>query len=60
MLFRSAPSVAEARKYLESRTNLTLAARGLNELSDADILDLFSQAKSLESSSNIDAEERKE
>lgn len=56
----ASPSVAEARKYLESRTKLTLAARGLNELSDADILDLFSQAKSLEDSSSIDGEDRKE
>lgn len=38
------PSAAEARKYLQAIPNLTLAARGLNELSDADVLDLFVQA----------------
>jgi hypothetical protein len=46
------PSAAEARKYLQSHADLTLAARSLNELSDADVLDLFSQAKSLEASSD--------
>ncbi len=46
------PSVAEAKRYLESCPNLTLAARGLNELSDADVLDLFNQAKSLEEGSH--------
>jgi hypothetical protein len=51
------PSVAEAKRYLESRPNLTLAARGLNELSDADVLDLFNQAKSLEDASDADAED---
>ncbi len=53
------PSVAEAKRYLESRANLTLAARGLNELSDADVLDLFNQAKSLEEASASDAEDSK-
>jgi hypothetical protein len=53
------PSVAEARKYLESRPGLTLAARNLNELSDEDVLDLFSQAKSLEQESNTGAADNK-
>jgi hypothetical protein len=44
-----APCTAlEARRYLASLSKLTLAARGLNELSDQDVLDLFRQAKSLE------------
>ncbi len=43
----SLPSAADARKYLQSLPNLTLAARGLNELSDADVLDLFAQAQDL-------------
>jgi hypothetical protein len=46
----SLPSAAEARNYLQSHPSLTLAARSLNELSDADVLDLFSQVKSLEAS----------
>jgi hypothetical protein len=54
------PSAAEARRYLESHPELTLAARNLNELSDADVLDLFSQAKSLEEASDTGAEESKE
>lgn len=41
------PSAEDARKYLQSLPNLTLAARGLNELSDADVLDLFAQAQDL-------------
>jgi hypothetical protein len=53
------PSVAEAKRYLESHRNLTLAARGLNELSDADVLDLFSHAKSLEEASDAGAEDSK-
>jgi hypothetical protein len=53
------PSVAEARRYLESRPELTLAARNLNELSDADVLDLFSQVKSLEEAAGTDAEDSK-
>jgi hypothetical protein len=40
-------TAAEARRYLASLPKLTLAARGLNELSDEDVLDLFRQAKSL-------------
>lgn len=40
-------SVADARRYLQSIPNLTLAARGLNDLSDEDVLDLFAQAKDL-------------
>jgi hypothetical protein len=51
------PSVAEAKRYLESRPNLTLAARGLNELSDADVLDLFNQAKNLEEGSDAGVED---
>ncbi len=54
------PSAAEARKYLQSHPNLTLAARSLNELSDADVLDLFSQAKSLQDSSDSGTEGNKE
>lgn len=54
------PSVADAKRYLESRPNMTLAARGLNELSDADVLDLFDQAKSLGKSDNADAEDNEE
>jgi hypothetical protein len=54
------PSVAEARRYLESHPELTLAARNLNELSDADVLDLFSQAKSLEEASDTGAEDSTE
>ncbi|MBK9132436.1 MAG: hypothetical protein IPM20_12470 [Gammaproteobacteria bacterium] len=54
------PSVEEAKRYLESHPNLTLAARGLNELSDSDVLDLFNQAKSLEKASNADAEDSEE
>ena len=42
------PTVAEAKNYLASRANLTLAARGLNDLTDDDVLDLFGQVKSLE------------
>jgi hypothetical protein len=51
------PSIEEAKRYLESRPNLTLAARGLNELSDADVLDLFNQAKSLEAASDAGEED---
>jgi len=51
------PSVADAKRYLESRPNMTLAARGLNELSDADVLDLFDQAKTLTESDNADAKD---
>lgn len=54
------PSAADARKYLHSRRNLTLAARSLNELSDADVLDLFCQAKSLEDSSDSGTEGNEE
>jgi hypothetical protein len=54
------PSAAEARRYLESHPDLTLAARSLNELSDADVLDLFNQAKSLEEGSDTGAEDSKE
>lgn len=46
------PTAAEARKYLQSISNLTLAARNLNELSDADVLDLFVQARSLDNSTD--------
>jgi hypothetical protein len=51
------PSVGEAKRHLESRPNLTLAARGLNELSDADVLDLFDQAKNLEEGSDAGGED---
>ena len=51
------PSVADAKRYLGSRPNMTLAARGLNELSDADVLDLFDQARSFDESDNADAED---
>jgi hypothetical protein len=53
----ASPSVAEAKRYLESCPNLTLAARGLNDLSDADLMDLFNQAKWLEDSSDSGAED---
>jgi hypothetical protein len=53
-------SVAEAKKFLASHPKLTLAARGLNELSDADVLDLFRQAMSLEDAPTVDAEDHKE
>lgn len=52
---RSVP-VAQARRYLDSHPRLTLAARGLNELSDDDVLDLFIQARNLEESSDDDPE----
>jgi len=45
------PSAADARKYLQSLPHLTLAARNLNDLSDADVVDLFNQATSLQDSS---------
>jgi hypothetical protein len=54
------PSVAQARMFLESRRDLTLAARNLSELSDDDVLDLFAQAKSLEDASDAGAEDSKE
>ena len=50
------PTVAEARHFLASHADLTLAARGLNELSDDDVLDLFNQAKSLEKAVDDDEE----
>jgi hypothetical protein len=53
----ASPSVAEAKRYLESCPTLTLAARGLNDLSDTDVLDLFSQAKCLEEPSDSSAED---
>jgi hypothetical protein len=54
------PSVAEAKRYLESHPELTLAARNLNELSDADLMDLFSQAKSLEEAPDAGPQDSKE
>jgi hypothetical protein len=53
----TSPSAAEAKRYLESCPNLTLAARGLNELSDTDVLDLFNQAKCLEDPFDSSAED---
>lgn len=53
----AAPSVADAKRYLLSRPELTLAARKLDELSDADLLDLYNQAKSLEDEPGGDAED---
>lgn len=44
----AAPSAADARRYLSSLPEITLAARKLDELSDTDLLDLYNQAKSLE------------
>lgn len=47
-------SAADARKYLASMSNapdLTMAARGLDELSDEDTLNLYNQMKELESDS---------
>jgi len=53
-------TAAEARRYLASHQKITLAARGLNDLSDEDVLDLFRQAKSLEDASDSGAKEHKE
>lgn len=50
------PSAAEARKYLQSLPGLTLAARNFSDLSDADVLDLFSQAKSLQDTSESEGD----
>jgi hypothetical protein len=50
------PSAAGARKYLQSLPDLTLAARNLNDLSDADVLDLFSQATSLQDTSESEGD----
>jgi hypothetical protein len=50
------PSAAEARKYLQSLPDLTLAARNLNDLSDADVLDLFNQATSLQDTSESEGD----
>jgi len=52
-------TAAEARSYLASLPELTLAARGLNELSDEDVLDLFRQAKALEDASPTTQEKEK-
>lgn len=41
-------SVARAKEYLQSHPELTLAARNLDELSDADLLRLFRDAIHLE------------
>jgi hypothetical protein len=41
-------SVTDMRRYLQGLSNLTLAARQLDELSDEDILRLYSQVKDLE------------
>lgn len=46
------PSVTDARRYLASLPQATLAARKLDELSDEDLLDLYNQAKSLEDESS--------
>jgi hypothetical protein len=54
------PSAAEARKYLQSIPKLTLAARNLDELSDADVLDLFWQVKCLEDHPGSGTEENSE
>lgn len=54
------PSVEEARQYLQSHPNLTLAARGLNELSDEDVLDLFRQTRCLEQASDDGTEDSSE
>jgi hypothetical protein len=51
------PTVAEARNYLASRTNFTLAARGMNDLTDEDVFDLFDQAKSLEKAADGDPQD---
>jgi len=53
------PTAAEARKYLQSLPDLTLAARSLNELSDADVLDLFIKAKHLEHESSAGIKDNK-
>lgn len=56
----AAPSVADAKKYLSSLPEVTLAARKLDELSDADLLDLYHQAKSLENDPDGGAEDTNE
>lgn len=53
-------TAAEAKRYLESCQDLTLAARGLNELSDEDVLDLFDQARELHEPSDTEPKDRKE
>ncbi len=58
--FSTMPTVAEAREYLQSLPELTLAARNLDELSDTDVLDLFCQAKILETTPDSDVEGHKE
>lgn len=57
---RVRPTVAEAKRYLESSPDLTLAARGLNELSDEDVLDLFDQARELHEPLDSEPKDREE
>ena len=57
---RVRPTAAEAKRYLESCPDLTLAARGLNELSDEDVLDLFDQARELHEPLDSKPKDRKE
>jgi len=53
----TAPSAAEARRYLQSLPDLTLAARNLNDLSDEDVLDLFRQATTLQDTSEPEGDQ---
>jgi Flp pilus assembly protein CpaB len=57
---RVRPTAAEARRYLESCPDLTLAARGLNELSDEDVWDLFEQARELHEPLDSEPKDREE
>lgn len=53
--------VVQARHYLSQVANnprYTLAARGLEELSDEEVLSLYRQVKSLEASDEADGENR--
>ena len=56
----AALSVADARRYLASLPEATLAARKLDELSDADLLDLYNQARSLEGEPDSGGEDANE
>ena len=57
---RVRPTATEAKRYLESCPDLTLAARGLNELSDEDVLDLFDQARDLHEPLDSEPKDREE
>jgi hypothetical protein len=44
----AAASITDMRSYLQGLSNLTLAARKLDELSDEDVLRIYNQVKDLE------------